>query len=399
MTIGLNNWTLSFLSQSIILDLFILIGIYAFRGFDCDKSVSLNSCVVSFFTGTVAGTLISFIPLLIFYRIRLPQSVFITTILSSSILNPILFCLSLKAMIKSIPVKKFLIIGKKAEIEPIMKEVEEKSMGKIKAYMYMNPSAIALEREIAKEKAFDQILIADPILEKTVEPILIEARRKGIYVDYLPKLVESYLQRIPLVVLHKFESYYEIILNDTKFSKSIRILDIFFSFILILIFFIPFLISSFFIFIFDGRPVFYTQERLGYKTRKFKILKLKTMVERNGKLVMTKTGNFLRKTRLNEVPQLFNILKGDLSLVGPRPDLQSFYNQWIVEIPYYGYRYKIPSGVTGHAQVKYGYVETKAEYTKRLELDLYYVVNYSFSLYATTLLRTIETIIFRRGAK
>lgn len=399
LTIGINNWTTNYFIQALLLDVFILIGIYAFRGFEYDKSTNMNSCFVAFLTGTTAGILASFIPILLFFTPRLPQTLFITTIISAAVINPLIFCISMKAVIKSLPVKKFLVIGKQAEIEPIFKEIEERAMGKIKAYRYMNPSAIALEREITYQPAFDQILIADPMLEKTVISQIQKAKRQGIEINYLPQLAEDYLQRIPIPILKKFEDYYEIILNTEKTSKSIRVLDLFFSLVLMVIFIIPFLISCLLILIIDGKPIFYSQERLGYKRKKFKILKLRTMVEKDDKLVMTKTGNFLRKTRMNEIPQLFNILKGDLSLVGPRPDLESFFDMWIDKIPYYDYRYNIPSGVTGHAQVRYGYVETKNEYQRRLEYDLYYIANYNIMLYAVTLLRTVETIIFRRGAK
>ena len=137
MTIGYNNWTLNTLIQALILDLLILIGIYAFRGFEYDKSSNINTCLIAFLAGTITGVLISLIPILIVFNPRLSQQIFMTTIFTSIIINPILFSLSMKAMIKSIPVRRYLIIGKQEEIEPIFKEIEEKSMSKVKAYMYM----------------------------------------------------------------------------------------------------------------------------------------------------------------------------------------------------------------------------------------------------------------------
>jgi len=155
LTLGTNNWTTNYFIQALLLDILILIGIYAFRGFEYDKSSNMNSCFVAFLTGTIAGILVSLIPILIFFTPRLPQQLFVTTILSAAIINPLVFCISMKAVIKSLPVKKFLVIGKQAEIEPIFKEIEERSMGKIKAYLYMNPSAVALEREITQERILD----------------------------------------------------------------------------------------------------------------------------------------------------------------------------------------------------------------------------------------------------
>jgi len=120
-----------------------------------------------------------------------------------------------------------------------------------------------------------------------------------------------------------------------------------------------------------------------------------------GEPKMTKSGKFLRLTRINEIPQLINVLKGDMSIVGPRPDIPSTYEFCLKEIPYYNFRTRIMPGITGHAQVSYRYVD-KLEYdtfAKRLSYDLYYVKNPSFTLYLTIMLRTVETMIFRRGAK
>ena len=412
LTIGVNNWTPSFMSQAILLDIFILIGIYAFRGFDYDKSVSLNSCIVSFFTGTLAGTLLSFIPLLIFYRIRLPQSLFIATILISSILNPILFCFSLKIMIKSIPVKKFLIIGKKAEIEPIMKEVEEQSMGKIKAYMYMNPSAVALTREIEKEKAFDQILIADPVLEKTVEPILNEARRKGVGIDYLPNIVETYLKRIPLEVIDKFRSHYEIAFDNPDNSQAKRVFDVIVAVIGLILTSPIFLFLSIAIPIESGFPIIFNQMRVGYKMKHFKFFKFRSLkkVEKNYldelenpndtiEMRNTKIGRVIRKIRFDEIPQFWNVLNGTMSVIGPRPEMTNYHKQCLENIPYYPYRLNLKPGITGWAQINFKHTSGMDEYKEKTEYDLYYIKNRNMFMDLEIALKTFETMIGMRGSK
>jgi len=117
ITIGYNNWTLNHLIQALILNFLIIIGIYAFRGFEYDKSSNINTCLISFLAGTITGVLISLIPILILFNPRLSQKMFMTTIITSIIINPIIYSLSMKAMIKQIPVKRYLIIGKQEEIE------------------------------------------------------------------------------------------------------------------------------------------------------------------------------------------------------------------------------------------------------------------------------------------
>jgi lipopolysaccharide/colanic/teichoic acid biosynthesis glycosyltransferase len=150
--------------------------------------------------------------------------------------------------------------------------------------------------------------------------------------------------------------------------------------------------------------IFFKQKRFGQNGKIFRVYKLKTMrrvTNSNGEKidVLTKTGKFLRKFRLNEFPQLLNVIKGDLSLVGPRPDIESTIPFCEENIPFYNYRTKVPQGITGHAQVFFRYPEalTKEIYSERLSYDLYYVKNYSLTLYMVTLLRTVETVIMGRG--
>jgi len=271
----------------------------------------------------------------------------------------------------------------------------------------MNPTAASLTQAITFEetKPFDAILIGDPKLARDVDEIIERARINDVRVEYLPSIVEQTLFRVPLPVLDIFREYYEVLFSEARYSRRIRVADLVGSTIL-LILSIPFsLFAAILILSIDGRPILYKQRRIGLGGKRFDVYKFRTMTEhkdQDGVLLeanITKSGHILRKTRLNEVPQLINVLRGDISLVGPRPDLPVFYDQWSKEIKFYRSRFLVPSGVTGHAQVLYKYADTKEEYEKRLEYDLYYVKNYDFRLYLATLLRTAEVMIFRRGAK
>jgi len=155
-------------------------------------------------------------------------------------------------------------------------------------------------------------------------------------------------------------------------------------------------------------PVFYVHERLGLHRKPFRFIKFRTMVadaekdtgpvwaQKNDPRV-TPVGRFLRKTRLDELPQLINILKGEMSIVGPRPIRKYFADRLSEEFPYYFLRFYVKPGLTGWAQVLGGYGETKEEQLKKLEYDLFYIHEYSLRLDAAIIFRTVLKVINGAG--
>lgn len=156
-------------------------------------------------------------------------------------------------------------------------------------------------------------------------------------------------------------------------------------------------------------PLFFYQPRVGMGGRLFNVVKFRTMftdAESNGAKWatkddprVTKVGMFLRKTRLDEVPQLWNVLRGDMGLVGPRPERPEFVSWLTSELPFYYLRTLIRPGLTGWAQVRYGYGATLAETKEKLEYDLYYIKHMSLGLDLLIMFETIKTILLRRGAQ
>lgn len=157
-------------------------------------------------------------------------------------------------------------------------------------------------------------------------------------------------------------------------------------------------------------PVYFRQERVGLNGKTFTLFKFRTMradaeaetgavwAEKDDSRV-TRIGSFLRRTRLDEIPQLWNVLKGDMSFVGPRPERPEFV-QWLVKsIPYYQLRHIIRPGVTGWAQVKYHYCSSPEEAKEKLQYDLYYIKHISIVLDLLIMFETIKTVILRRGAQ
>ncbi len=153
--------------------------------------------------------------------------------------------------------------------------------------------------------------------------------------------------------------------------------------------------------------LFYTQTRIGHKGEPFKIFKLRSMVadaELNGAVFSTqndqrinKFGKFLRKTRLDEIPQFYNILIGDMSFIGPRPERPFFVAQLSNSIPFYDTRHVIKPGITGWAQVNYAYGESLDDSLIKLQYDLYYIKHRSFFLDLNVVIKTFSTVLFYRG--
>jgi lipopolysaccharide/colanic/teichoic acid biosynthesis glycosyltransferase len=160
----------------------------------------------------------------------------------------------------------------------------------------------------------------------------------------------------------------------------------------------------------DGGSIFITQDRIGQNNKLVKIFKYRSMTandqgeygEAGGtRLRVTKVGNFLRKTRLDEFPQLFNVLKGDISMIGPRPEFPSLVKHYTEQIPYYNVRHLIKPGLSGWAQIYHDNhphhgVDT-LETKNKLSYDLYYIKNRNFLLDIKIALRTLKTLISIAG--
>jgi len=157
-------------------------------------------------------------------------------------------------------------------------------------------------------------------------------------------------------------------------------------------------------------PVIYRQERVGAGGRVFRILKFRSMradAEPDGQPRwaaadderVTRIGRFIRRTRIDELPQLFNVLAGDMSLVGPRPERPYFVEQLTGQIPFYGLRHSVKPGVTGWAQVRYTYGATVEDSVRKLQFELYYVKNHSLALDLLILVETVGVVLLGKGAR
>ena len=158
-----------------------------------------------------------------------------------------------------------------------------------------------------------------------------------------------------------------------------------------------------------GGPILYRQERVGRRGQTFILLKFRSMrtdAEADGAVWamqndnrVTRIGEFLRKTRIDELPQLINVLMGDMSFVGPRPERPEFVEDLSEQIPYYDLRHHVKPGITGWAQILYPYGASVNDAREKLQYDLYYLKNYSIFLDINILLQTVQVILWRKGSR
>jgi len=161
----------------------------------------------------------------------------------------------------------------------------------------------------------------------------------------------------------------------------------------------------------DSRgPIFYRQERVGMNGKPFELLKfrsMKTDAEKDGTPIwaltnddrVTRVGRVIRKLRIDEIPQFWNIVKGEMNFVGPRPERPHFVHQLTTEIPYYDHRHLVAPGLTGWAQIKYPYGASVEDAIQKLQYDLYYIKNQSLTLDLMIVFETVKTVLFGRGGR
>lgn len=197
--------------------------------------------------------------------------------------------------------------------------------------------------------------------------------------------------------------------KDRTISIGKRFVDIFFS-LCGLTLSSPLMIASAIVIKLESPgPVFYEQERIGEANRPFKVLKFRSMTcdaEKDGPVWAmendnrtTHYGTLMRKLRIDEIPQMLNVLKGDMSFVGPRPERPVFIEKLEKIIPYYSLRHSVRPGITGWAQICYPYGASEEDALRKLEYDLYYIKNMTLSMDLWIIFQTIKTVLFQKGAR
>jgi lipopolysaccharide/colanic/teichoic acid biosynthesis glycosyltransferase len=267
---------------------------------------------------------------------------------------------------------------------------------------------ILKEEELENAGPAAYVVYQDGHIDEFTSENLIKDKLAGHNVVELVELVEKESGKIPLdyVNIHWFLQKFDVV--DRSYFRSSRMFNIFMSIILLLLLFLPGLLLALLHKCFSKGPLFYIQERTGLHGKRFRLVKFRTMVDKAEKEGarfsgkddprITLIGKFMRRLRIDEVPQFYNVLKGDMSLVGPRPEREVFIESLNKEVPYYKLRLLVHPGLTGWAQVNGVYAGTNTnDHKEKLEYDLYYIKNRSIFMDLTILLRTVKTIILARG--
>jgi exopolysaccharide biosynthesis polyprenyl glycosylphosphotransferase len=255
--------------------------------------------------------------------------------------------------------------------------------------------------EQKNEKQINTLVISKNILDGV-------ANLKSIYnkAEHILDLTDAYeniLGKIPTDSINETWFLYNIYNTDKTFHDVIiRVVNIMVAFIIFLITFPFSIIVVLFIFLEREGPIFYTQLRVGKNDKNFRLYKFRSMIinaDKNGAQWtekndprITKVGKIIRKLHIDEVPQLWNVIKGDMSLVGPRPELPIFVQKLEEEVPYYNLRHIIKPGFTGWAQIKYRNARGVRESKEKFEYDLYYIKNRNIFMDLGILLKTIQII-------
>ncbi|WP_027128195.1 exopolysaccharide biosynthesis polyprenyl glycosylphosphotransferase [Fusobacterium perfoetens] len=262
---------------------------------------------------------------------------------------------------------------------------------------------------IVKEKGIDEIIFTSRKQVKRYADMVMNLKLKGVKViDYLSFLEEEEGK----VDVDKIDSLWVLMgggftsFNDSMQRRIKRAFDIIVSIILLIVSF-PFMMITFILVKTDGGPAFFKQKRIGMNGQEFEIIKFRSMkVHDPNKFSkyasetddrITKIGHFIRKTRLDELPQLINVFRGEMSFVGPRPEWNELGHEYEEKIKNYNLRYVVRPGITGWAQTMYFYSSTLEEVKEKLEYDLYYIKHQDIILDIIILFKTVKIVIFGKG--
>ena len=378
--------------------------------------------IAGLFLGSVGlSALFYFIPALFLGRGTLAIAL-LTALIAISIFRQIIFWLE-----PSIFKRRILVLGtgEKAMAITELRRKSDQFGFTILGYAHLRgekdvvdkDKVIHLDRslvEYALHHDIDEIVLAVNDRRKAL-PIhdLLECKMSGIDILDMLSFFERETSKIRLDQLQpSWLVFSDGFAQDPFRHGSKRLFDIVCSFFLLLISWPFMLLAVIAIWLEDGwnTPILYRQVRVGEFGRPFQVLKFRSMredAEKNGVAQwatkndsrVTRVGAIIRKIRVDELPQIFNVLKGDMSFVGPRPERPQFVVTLCEKIPYYEERHRVKPGITGWAQLLYPYGSSENDAAEKLQYDLYYVKNHSLFLDFLILLQTAEVVLFGKGAR
>ncbi|MCL2437596.1 MAG: sugar transferase [Coriobacteriia bacterium] len=306
------------------------------------------------------------------------------------------------------PEQRTLIIGHGGIAHDLATSIQERTKWGWKLVGII-PSSYGQQRinQIIVDSRVNRIIVADPAQLREFVEQLVLAEHAKLTVDVVPELYETFIGQTHTIIgdipLMRIVSG-----NIPRYQRLLkRSVDLFGALILATVAAPIMFFAALLILLSDGRPLFYKQKRVGRNQSLFWIFKFRTMVknaeELSGPVLATEddpritpVGRRLRKFRIDELPQVINIMRGEMSFIGPRPERPEFVSQYLQEIPGYSERFRIKPGVTGLAQTNGGYATTP---DRKLKYDLMYLYHQSLMLDAQIMVETVKVILSGRGAR
>ena len=310
--------------------------------------------------------------------------------------------------------QKILFVGENSYTEDLLNSIKNDDQYKLMGFL-KNEKGEALKKIVLKMCAVGKIDIIvdfseDLLKDSQLVDILLQYKLKGLqFYNYL-EFYEMYENKLPISHLSSKwfleNSGFEIYYNNFNLRAK-RLLDLIFAIIIGICTLPLMLLAAIIVKVESKGPIFFIQERIGEGNKKFNIVKFRSMTtdaEKDGPQWaskndnrVTRWGKIMRATRIDELPQLWIVLKGEMSFVGPRPEREYFIKQLEKEIPYYNLRHTVKPGLTGWAQVMYPYGASIEDAYRKLQYDLYYIKHHDVIFDIKVLLKTITIVVFGKG--
>ena len=371
----------------ILLTPLFLAALYSFRSYESSTYRSIGKLIQGVILSNVLVYLV-LIGLAYLFSVPIPWPQLLGALLLTLVL-PILFHSGLYRSVLFGPGKMDIQIypDLHTALLPIVEKIEERTGEKVQ--FTLDPSLVPQPGYLLPSK------------------LKAESKESSLEVDFT-KLCETTLRMVHPEMIERFPDLYLPHFQPRAYDQLGRVLNLILT-IFLSIFFLPFmLIVGILIFIEDGSPVYIRQERIGKDCQPFQLVKFRSMREAgynkdnpNANIedrILT-IGHFIRKTRLDETLQFINVFRGDMNIIGPRPELGVYHQKFAEEIPHYEKRLNVRPGITGWAQVAFKHTTSLEDYVEKTAFDLFYVKNRGFLFDVKILLKTIETIIGTRGSR
>lgn len=390
-----------------ILYVALILSLYAFNSYHYAKMLDLYASFLGVWAASFVGILVSYVTIKVFsLSLELPWIPFFFLFSGALFGSRWMGSKFFRCGSPSTPV---LVVGNPEECRALVEELSSSFLRKLIPCGYAEPRRDSLEQILEEHEGVSTVLVATPAFFEASElrEYSRQLKSRGIDIIFLPILAEKCLGRIPLSVASSFGSYYSIAFEAIEPRPSERVMSLLIAFLGIFLTLPLMILVALVIYLESRGPVLFRQERIGLNGSFFTLYKFRTMrvgekseegdIKRDEQR-LTRVGRFLRKTRLDEFPQFWNVLKNDMNIVGPRPEMPKYVDMCAHAVPFYLSRHNLRPGITGWAQVNYRYTTDLVSYKRKTEYDLYYVKNQSLLLDLQIILKTIETVLVKKGS-